>query len=103
MRGVLAKISPIVAGQLTLAMVAMLMMAFTPPAQGRMLLLPINGEAISEATIQDHRATPLRPGPVYGSWVVDGERSALAGLLASKGILVLAAPAALCASGGDPS
>jgi len=103
MRGVIAKFSPIVAGQLTLAMAALLLVAFAPPAQGRMLLVPLNGEPISEAMVRDFHATPLKPGPLQGSWLVDGERASLAGLLSSKRIVVLAAPAALCASEDSPS
>lgn len=98
MRGVLAKFSPIMAGQLTLAMSAMLLVAFAPPEQGRMLLVPLTGETISEPMIWGFHATPLKPGPLQGSWIVEGERASLAGLLSSKGIIVLAAPAALCAS-----
>jgi hypothetical protein len=97
MRGVALKISPIVAGQLMLAIVTLLLVAFTPPAQGRMLLLPLDGEPLTQDLIQSHRATPLRPGPLPGSWVVEGEYQSLSGLLA-KGILVLAAPSAICVS-----
>ncbi len=87
-----------VAGQVVLGMSAMLLVAFAPPAQGRMLLLSLNGEPISEPMIRAFHATPLKPGPLQGSWIVDGERASLAGLLSSNGIMVLAAPAALCAS-----
>ena len=107
MRGVLLRLSPIVAGQLTLAMSAMLLVTFAPPAQGRMLLVPLNGDPISEPMIWGFHATPLKPGPLQGSWIVEGERAPLAGLLTSKGLIVLAAPAALCASPvssvGNPS
>ncbi len=45
----LGKTGPIVA-QLALAMLALLAVAFTPPAQGRMLLVPLDGEPVSRAT-----------------------------------------------------
>jgi hypothetical protein len=93
---VLAKFSPIVAAQLTLAMTALLLVAFAPPAQGRMLLVSIHGEPIPPAMVESHHATPLKPGPIEGSWIVEGQRSALAGLFSSEGIIVLAAPEALC-------
>lgn len=97
MRGVLAKISPIVATQLMLAMSALLLVAFTPPSHGRMLLVTLGGQPVTRALVQSHRATPLKPGPLPGSWVVDGDYQSLSGLF-SKGILVLAAPSAICGS-----
>jgi hypothetical protein len=96
MRGMLPKFSPMVAAQLTLAVGAMLLVAFAPPAQGRMLLVPIDGEPIAAAMVESHHATPLKPGPLDGSWIVEGQRDALAGLFSSEGIIVLAAPEALC-------
>ena len=84
------------AGQLALGTVALLLVAFTPPAEGRMLLVPLDGEPIPETLVEGHHANPLKPGPLRGSWVVEGRRSALAGLLSSDGIIVLAAPEALC-------
>ena len=96
MQRVLAKVSPIVAAQLTLAMTALLLVAFAPPAQGRILLVPIDGEPIPAALVESHHATPLKPGPLDGSWVVEGQRDSLAGLFSSQGIIVLAAPEALC-------
>jgi hypothetical protein len=96
MRRVLAIFRPIVAAQLTLAMAALLLVAFAPPAHGRMLLVPINGEPIQAAMIEGRHATPLKPGPLDGSWVVEGQRDSLAGLFSSQGIIVLAAPEALC-------
>jgi hypothetical protein len=96
MRWKFARFSPIVVAQLTLALTALLLVAFTPPAQGRMLLIPLDGESIAAATIRGRDATPLKPGPISGSWVVEGRRDALAGLFASESILVLAAPDAIC-------
>ncbi len=87
-----------IAGQVMLGMAAVLLVAFAPPAQGRMLLVPLDGEPISEPMIRAFHATPLKPGPLRGSWIVEGERASLAGSLSSNGIMVLAAPAALCAS-----
>jgi hypothetical protein len=97
MRGVTAKIRPILAGQLTLAIAAMLLVAFAPPAQGRMLLVPLDGVPLSETSIRGLQATPLAAGPLPGSRVVEGERWRLSGLW-SDGVMVLAAPAAICAS-----
>lgn len=92
----LAKPGPI-AVQLVLAVLALLVVAFTPPAQGRMLLVPLDGRAVNEATIKERGATPLLRGPLPGSWLVEGQRQQLSGLWAER-VLVLAAPAALCSS-----
>lgn len=86
----------LIAGQVVLAISALLMLAFTPPAQGRMLIVPLDGQPIPEAMVREWRATPLKPGPIEGSWVVEGERRSFSGLLMSHGIVVLAAPAAAC-------
>ena len=90
------RVSPIVIGQLAIAVCALLLVAFAPPAQGRMLLVPLDGQPISAGVIQGRNATLLKPGPLSGSWVVDGRRAEFAGLLSSNGIIVLAAPDALC-------
>jgi hypothetical protein len=83
--------------QLALAMLALLAVAFTPPAQGRMLLVPLDGQPVNRAAVVGLRATPLAAGPLPGSLVVDGDRELLSALWARR-VLVLAAPAALCAS-----
>ena len=99
-------VNPIVSGQLALAASAMVLIAFAPPEQGRMLLVPMDGDVMSEAMIRNLNATPLGAGPLQGSWIVDGDRRSLAPLL-SKGVLVLAAPAAACVTSasvdGKPS
>ena len=92
----LGRTGPIVI-QLALAMLALLAVAFTPPKQGRMLLVPLDGRPVSEVTIAEMRATPLVRGPLPGSWVVEGERQRLSGLWARR-VMVVAAPAALCSS-----
>lgn len=90
------KTGPLVV-QVALAMLALLVVAFAPPPHGRMLLVPLDGKPVSEATIAEVRATPVARGPLPGSWVVDGERQRLSGLWGRK-VLVLAAPSALCSS-----
>ena len=92
----LGKTGPIVV-QLALAMLALLVVAFAPPKQGRMLLVPLDGQPVSELAIAEMQATPWVKGPLPGSWVVEGERQRLSGLWA-RHVLVLAAPAALCSS-----
>jgi len=84
--------------QLVLAMLAFAVVAFAPPAHGRMLLVPLDGRTVSRAAIEAASATPLRAGPLPGSWVVDGDREQLSSFRAQR-VMVLAAPAALCSSG----
>ena len=89
----------LIAVQLGLGVLALLAVAFAPPAQGRMLLVPLNGVPVSVATVNGLRATPLLAGPLPGSLVVDGDRGRLSALW-SQGVLVLAAPEALCGGPG---
>jgi hypothetical protein len=85
--------------QLGLGALALLAVAFAPPAQGRMLLVPLTGAPVSVATVNSLRATPLLAGPLPGSLVVEGDRGRLSALW-SQGVLVLAAPAAICGGAG---
>ena len=98
MKLALGKTGPIVV-QLVLAVLALLVVAFAPPTQGRMLLVPLDGGPVSRAAIEAVAATPLKAGPLPGSWVVDGSRDRLSSLWPER-VLVLAAPAALCAEEG---
>jgi len=99
-------INPIVSAQLALAASASLVAAFAPPQQGRMLLVPMGGEPITETMVRNLSATPLKPGPLPGSWIIDGNRHSLAPLL-PQGTIILAAPAAACVTSaprdGNPS
>lgn len=92
----LGKIGPVVV-QLVLAMLALAVVAFAPPARGRMLLVPLDGQPVSRAVIEAAAVTPLKSGPLPGSWVVEGDRERLSGLWRQR-VMVLAAPAALCGS-----
>lgn len=92
----LGKTGPILV-QVAMAMLALAAVAFAPPAHGRMLLVPLDGRPVSKGEIEALSATPLKAGPLPGSWVVEGNRRQLSGLWAQR-VLVLAAPVALCAS-----
>ena len=81
--------------QVALGILALIMVAFAPPAQGRMLIVPLDGHQITGSAILQLHATPLAAGPFPGSWIVEGESQSLAGLW-SEGIAVLAAPEAIC-------
>lgn len=81
-----------------MAMLALVAVAFTPPAEGRMLLLPLDGRPIDRAAVVAARATLLAPGPLPGSLVVDKDRRLLSGLWTRR-VLAMAAPAGLFTSG----
>jgi hypothetical protein len=96
MQSVSIKLGPVYV-QMAIAMLALLLIAFAPPAYGRMMLIPLNGEPVGGLLIDSPEVTSLAPGPTPGSLLVEGDRRLVAGLW-SKGILVLAAPVPLCAS-----
>ena len=82
-----------------LAVVALLALAFVPPAHGRTLLVPFSGEPISRSLLDRLMLTPMRPGPLRGSLLVEGKGRELAGTMLNQGILMLAAPAVICGPG----
>ena len=85
----------LIVAQMALAILALLVVAFTPPARGRMLLVPVNGQPVDRGTVVLAGAVPLIAGPLPGSLIVEGDRSSLA-MLWERWVLVVAAPAALC-------
>ncbi len=82
--------------QALLALLVLCVLAFAPPAHGRTLLIPVDGEPISRSLLDRQMLTRLATGPLPGSVVVDGKGRALAATLFNEGIIMLAAPAALC-------
>src|SRR5687767_12726289 len=56
-------IGPIFVGQAAIAALAMGAIAFVPPAQGRILVAPLNGQPVDQQLIRRANATPLVPGP----------------------------------------
>ena len=97
MRWVVKYVSPVIIGQAAIAAAALLTVAFAPPAYGRMLVVPLDGQPVDQRLIQDADATPLRRGPLPGSWIVEGRSAQLVRSFSSKGIILLAAPQAICA------
>lgn len=90
-------ISPMIVGQAAIAALAVGAIAFAPPAQGRILVAPLDGQPVDQQLIRRANATPLVPGPLPGSWIVEGQRAQLARSFSSQGIIILAAPQAVCA------
>ena len=72
--------------------------AAAPPVAGRMMLMPISVPASQQMlrVAIAHGASLVGPGPLPGSFVVEGDRAELLSALASRGVALLAAPAAGC-------
>jgi hypothetical protein len=73
-------------------------MAAAPPMNGRMMLVPLSASAARGmvAIAIDRGATLVGPGPLPGSFVVDGQRAALLGAAVRHGVALLAAPVGGC-------
>lgn len=84
---------------------AFLLLAAIPPADGRMLILPVSpGSAAGlPALAVAGGARLMGRGPLAGSLVVWGERSRLSGPLLDRGALLLAAPPAACGEWTAPA
>ena len=91
------------AAQGALAAAALLTLTLAPPAHGRTLLVPLNGIAVSQPLLDELMLSRLSPGPLPGSVVVEGRGHLLAAELFDNGIIMLAAPAALCSDDGEGS
>ncbi len=85
--------------QAALALVALPLIAFAPPAHGRTLLVPVDGQPIDATPLNELLLQPVGVGPLPGSVVVDGVGRGLAGTLFQRGIIMVAAPAGLCSDG----
>ena len=77
---------------------ALALLPFHPPAEGAMVLLPLNGaragQTLSWAIANDAR--PIAPGPYPGSIVVFASRDRLAGPALANLTLILASAGASC-------
>ena len=84
--------------QISIAVAGLLLIAFAPSAQGRMMLIPLGADSAHglAAAALSRGALLVARGPLPGSLIVDGKRAALAGPLLRRGILLAAAPAAGC-------
>ena len=87
----------LVSGQIALVLGGLAGLAFRPPAQGRMLLIPIGGGNAGLASLALARGALLvGRGPFPGSMVVEGDRARLTRGLFARGIIALAAPPTAC-------
>lgn len=73
-------------------------LAFSPPAEGAIFLLPVGAQA-QAATLPAALAGDARligPGPLPHSLIVYGDRARLAAAARDRSIFILAAPFAAC-------
>ena len=85
----------------TLAAATFVTLAFAPPEIGRTLLVPLDGQPIGQVVLDQSMLSRLSQGPLPGSLIVEGRGRVLASTLFDQGIIMLAAPAALC-GGASP-
>ena len=82
-------------------LMTILVVALAPPASGRILLVPLARTDASHVAARalSGGALLLGSGPLAGSLVVVGDRSAIAASVAGGHVLMLAAPLAGCSEG----
>jgi hypothetical protein len=95
--GRLSLVAPVLV-QLGIAMTGLTAIIFTPPAQGRMLLVPLtaSAEARLPSAALGHDALLLGSGPLPGSLVVIEDRPNLLWSMVRIGVLPIAASPAGC-------
>lgn len=94
----LLSVQSLLSGQLLAVGVAFVSFALWPPADGSLLLVPLDGSTQGEVTniAMAGGAALLRRGGIPGSLVVSGNRSDIAGHLAGHRILILAGNGITC-------
>lgn len=86
--------------QLAIIVVGLSILLVQPPAYGRMLLIPADGDqAASVRLALDSGATLVGPGPFAGSLIVEGESARLGWPLVERGVLAIAGVAGGCGEG----
>jgi len=92
---------PALSLQLLAAGTALVAIAFAPPGEGELLLVPLAGQSADSvaawATHADVRI--VGRGPLPGSLTVRGRTATLAGLALRHATLIAAAPPAACGAG----
>jgi hypothetical protein len=89
--------------QLVVALVVGPALLLTPPAHGRMLLVPLTGGSGAHlaADLVDRGGRLLAPGPFAGSLVVEGDRDRLTAGLLARGVVAVRAVALLCGESAE--
>lgn len=91
----------LIAAQLATVAMSLVILTAAPPAEGRMLLVPVTDAAARRIVplLIHHGGTIVAAGPIAGSLVVDGTRADLLGPAARAAILAVATPDRGCGSG----
>jgi hypothetical protein len=94
--------SRLVIAQVALVAATLLVLALLPPAQGKMILVPLRAGAEPAMLVAaiGTGAVLVGTGPLPHSFVVDGNRAALAPAMLAQGVLVFAAPPTACGEMG---
>lgn len=95
-------LTPALVAQAICIVAAVAILTLLPPVRGAMLLIPLN--AGTGATIELARVSGARllgRGPVSGSVIVEGDRSAIALRMMGHGTLVMAGRPNLCGEAGS--
>lgn len=88
----------LIVAQATIGLFALAALALTPPVQGRMMIVSLNGQSSGEIAawaVRDE-VRIVGTGPLPGSLIVQADAGALAGKALRHGNIVLAAPVAGC-------
>ncbi len=97
-----ARAARLAAGQVAVAILSLLALAFEPFGRPQLLLIPTAaplGAAIDLALARDARL--VGPGPIRRSVRVTGDAAAMIGPLLRQGTIVIGVPAVLCTGRGD--
>ena len=88
----------LVFGQVALVLTGLASLALSPPAMGRMLLIPVTEHGrvhmLRHALLAG--GSLIARGPVAGSYIVFGDRSRIAPSIYADGVLTLKGSGALC-------
>lgn len=84
------------ADQLLLTGAVLLMAAFAPPPMAACSCCQSLARKSMRGSSRGSAWAHVRAGPVHGSVIADGPGTALAPLLLQQGVLMVAAPAAIC-------
>ena len=84
----------LIVAHMALAILALMVVAVAPPAWGKMLLAPVNGEPVDRGPAVA-AAAPLSAGPLSGPMIVEDDRRSLA-MGWGRPALIVAAAASFC-------
>ena len=92
------RVAPALSLQFAAASIAVAAVAFAPPSEGEMLLVPLAGQSADFTAVWATRAGAriVGRGPLPGSLAVRGRTRSLIGMAARHATLIVAAPPTAC-------